>query len=297
MNLHALRIFVEVAARSSVTLAADALSISQPAVSAQIRKLEQELGLTLVLPEGRGIALTGEGQLLYEQARRIYDWEKEIESQLAEIRSGTRGKLRVASTNHPSHTLVPKWLAAFKREHENVDVEIRSGNSQQSIERLLRCEADLAVITKESWNDLPIRRLHIMDANYWFILPASHPLAGKEVTLERLMQEPFLLREQGSSTRERLFSLCREHGVKPPRVGLQYHGLVESIQCVRAGYGTMLAPELAVREMVARGEVGRVLLPGIEIRRPVYLCLREDDIGHRPAVARFLEVIMGSCGQ
>lgn len=75
MNLHALRIFVEVASRGSVTTAAEALSISQPAVSAQIRKLEHELGMSLVLPAGRSIALTDEGRFLYEKARLLYDWD------------------------------------------------------------------------------------------------------------------------------------------------------------------------------------------------------------------------------
>ncbi|MFY0544352.1 LysR substrate-binding domain-containing protein [Brevibacillus sp. H7] len=293
MNLHALRIFVEVASRGSVTTAADALSISQPAVTAQIRKLEQELGIRLVYPEGRGIALTHVGRFLYEKARRIYDWEKEIELQLAEIMEGKRGKLRVASTYLPSHYLLPAWLASYKRQYEQVEVEIRTGNSQQCMERLLQYQADLAVIANESWDERPIRRYHIAGVAYWFIVPPGHPFAGQEVSLEQLMREPFLLREQGSSTRERLYSLCREHGVSPPRVGLQYHGLIESIQSVRAGYGTMLAPEPAVREMVARGEVGRVRLSGIEIKRPVYLCTREDESDQRPTVARFLDMVLG----
>ncbi|WP_400162556.1 LysR family transcriptional regulator [Brevibacillus sp. TJ4] len=292
MNLHALRIFSEVAARGSVTAAAAALSISQPAVTAQIRKLESELGISLVEARGRGIAITSEGKFLYERARRIYDIEQEIEKQLEALKHGEYGKLRIASTYMPSHYLLPSWLAAYKKQFEHVDVEVRTGNSQQSIERLLHYQADLAIITNESWDSRPIRRHHIATLAYWFIVPAGHPFAGKEVSLSELVQEPFLLREQGSSTRELLVALCREHGVNQPRVGLRYHGLVESIQSVRAGYGTMLAPELAVREWVERGEVGRVFLPGIEITRPVYLCQRDEDSPLSPAVSRFLQMIL-----
>lgn len=291
MNLHALRIFVEVASRGSVTEAAIALSISQPAVSAQIRKLENEWGMTLLIPDGRGIALTYEGRFLFEKARRIYDWEREIESQLTEIKQGKKGRLRIASTYLPSHYLVPQWLAQYKRNYEGVDVEIRTRNSMQSIELLLSCEVDVAVILKESWDELPINRHHLMDVPYWFILPAHHPLAGKEIRMEQLVEEPFLLREQGSSTRDWLFSLCREHGVKRPQVGIQYHGLVESIHSVRAGYGTMLAPALAVREMVEQGEVGRVTVSGVEIKRPLYVCTRDDETEQRPVVAQFLELV------
>jgi DNA-binding transcriptional LysR family regulator len=293
MNLHALRIFVEVASTGSVTAAADALSISQPAVTAQVRKLEHELGISLITPLGRGITLTHEGRFLFEKAERIFDWEKEMEEQLAQIKAGSIGKLRIASTLLPAHYLLPQWLASYKQQYEQVEVEMRSGNSQQSIERLLHYQADLAIIINESWDERPIRRHHLTDVSYWFIVPPGHPFAGQEVTLKELVQEPFLFREQGSSTRELLFSLCREHGVQPPRVGLQYNGgLVESIQSVRAGYGTMLAPELAVRELVEYGEVGRVFLPGIEIKRPVYLCLRDDDHTLLPAVTRFLEKLV-----
>ncbi|WP_188066025.1 LysR family transcriptional regulator [Brevibacillus brevis] len=291
MNLHALRIFVEVASRGSVTEAAIALSISQPAVSAQIRKLENELDMTLLIPDGRGISLTYEGRFLFEKARRIYDWEREIESQLTEIKQGKKGRLRISSTYLPSHYLVPQWLAQYKREYKGVDVEIRTRNSMQSIELLLSCEVDVAVIIKESWDELPITRIHLTDVPYWFILPAHHPLAGKEIRMEQLVEEPFLLREQGSSTRDWLFALCREHGVKRPQVGMQYHGLVESIQSVRAGYGTMLAPALAVRDMVERGEVGRVTVPGVEVKRPLYVCTRDDETDQRPVVAQFLEMV------
>ncbi|QRG67057.1 LysR family transcriptional regulator [Brevibacillus choshinensis] len=295
MNLHALRIFIEVARRGSVTAAADALSISQPAVSAQIRKLEHELAIPLVAPDGRGISLTAEGTFLFEQARRIYDWEKEIEWQLAEMKEGTKGQLRLTSTFLPSHYLVPKWLASYKQNYPQVEVDIRTGNSQKSIERLLRCEADLAIITNEVWKDLPFHRIHLMDVNFLFIVPPSHPFAGQDIPLEQLVQEPFLLREPGSSTREKLFSLCLEHQVQPPQIGLQYHGLFESIQSVRAGYGTMLAPALAVTELIARGEVGHVTVPGVDIKRPLYLCLRTDMSEQRPVIKRFAEMVLQSC--
>ncbi|MEJ8547806.1 LysR family transcriptional regulator [Brevibacillus borstelensis] len=293
MNLHALRIFVEVASKGNVTAAAASLSISQPAVSAQIRKLEAELGKQLLAPKGRGIVLTDEGQFLFSRARRIFDWEKELEAEWEQLKSGLRGKLRLASTFLPSLYLVPAWLAAFKRRYQQVDVEIRTGNSQQSLHRLLRHQADVAVIANESWDDEPIRREHIANVEYWFVVPRDHLLAGQEVPLQVLMREPFLLRENGSSTRERLFSLCREHGVAPPKVGLQYHGLVESVQSVKAGYGAMLAPEPAVSDLVRRGEIGRVRIAGVEIERPVYICTRmkDDEIG--PVAARFLDLVLG----
>jgi len=210
------------------------------------------------------------------------------------MREGTVGRLKIASTFLPSLYLVPKWMAVYKQAYPQVEVEIRTGNSRQSIEWILHGETDVAIITNEVWDERPIRRTHLLDVAFWFIVPPRHPYAGQEIPLKQLVLEPFLLREPGSSTREKLFSLCLEHQVPVPRVGLQYHGLIESIQSVRAGYGTMLAPEMAVRDLVARGEVGRVFVPGIEIKRPVYLCLRDGAHAQRPVVERFLQTMLGN---
>ncbi|USG66674.1 LysR family transcriptional regulator [Brevibacillus ruminantium] len=293
MNLHALRIFVEVAAHGSVTAAASSLSISQPAVTAQIRKLEGELGSRLFAAKGRGIALTPEGQFLFAKARRIFEWEKELEKEWKELQAGRLGKLRLVSTYVPSLYLVPGWLAVFKKRYPQVQVEIFTRNSEQSVYHLLHNQADVAVITNESWDDLPIKREYVADVPYWFIVPGDHPLAGQEVPLKVLMREPFILREKGSSTREKLFSLCEENNVPLPTVGLQYHGLVEAVQSVKAGYGAMLVPEPAVSDLVKRGEVGRVRVTGIEIRRPIYMCTRLEDSQPKPVAARFLDLVFG----
>lgn len=130
-----------------------------------------------------------------------------------------------------------------------------------------------------------------MDLDFWFIVPESHKYNGEEVSLSDLVQEPFLLREEGSSTREILFSLCKVHGVTTPPIGLQFHGLNESIRAVIAGYGTMLVPSLAVEEHLKRKEVGRVKVKGIEIKRPVYLCTRKDDQELSQNIEKFLNIV------
>ena len=100
-----------------------------------------------------------------------------------------------------------------------------------------------------------------------------------------------MLREEGSSTREILFALCKVHGVANPKIGVQFHGLNESIHAVIAGYGTMLAPSLAVAEHLQRNEVGRVRVKGIKIKRPVYFCSRKTDKELSPHITKILEII------
>lgn len=296
MNLHSLRIFTTVASIKSVTEAAKVLSISQPAVTIQIRNLEKETGLKLIEAKGRGMTLTNAGQFLFKQAERLFDMEKDIENKLGQLRNGELEDLRIASTYLPANFLLPLWLAKFKKESPLINIDLYSGNSNEAIEKLLHYKADIAFVVKEKWKQPDLNLHHLMDIDFWFIVPTGHKYNGKEVLLADLVQEPFLLREEGSSTREILFSLCHVHGVTAPYIGLQFHGLNESIRSVIAGYGTMLAPSLAVQEHLKRKEVGRVKVKGIEIKRPVYLCSRKRDKELSPNIKEFLNVIKNNSG-
>ncbi|TCJ02031.1 LysR family transcriptional regulator [Cytobacillus praedii] len=294
MNLHALRLLIKVAELKSVTKAADALSISQPAVTIQIRNLEKETGLKLIETVGRGINLTKEGEFLVERALTLFDMEKDIENKLFQLKNGELQELRIASTYLPANFLLPVWLAKFKMDFPSVNVNLYSGNSNQVLENLLRYNSDIAFVVKEEWNNPDIHLDHLMDIDFWFIVPHGHKYDGQEVSLRELMTEPFLLREDGSSTREILFSLCKVYRVPIPRIGLQYHGLNESIRSVVAGYGTMLAPQLAVREYWERGEIGRVIVNEIEVRRPVYICSRKNDKEFPLNLNRFIDYVKSS---
>ena len=129
MNLHALRLFYSVAETGSVTQAAKQLSISQPAVTSQIKKLEREIDCTLFVPKGRGILLTQSGAELAKLAKRLFSLEKEIESYVEQLREGSIGKLRIASTFLPANYLLPRWLSRFKQQFPKTEVEIQCSAS------------------------------------------------------------------------------------------------------------------------------------------------------------------------
>lgn len=294
MNLHALRIFMKVASFKSVTKAAEALSISQPAVTIQLRNLEKESGLKLIETNGRGIKLTKQGEFLYVRAESLFDMEKDIENKLIQLRNGELEELRISATNVPANFLLPIWLAKFKKEYPLINVTLSIGNSDQATGKLLHYESDIAFVVKEEWIEQEIKQEHLMDIDYWFIVPHGHKYDGREISLRDLMAEPFLLREEGSSTRELLLSLCKIHRAPDPSIGIQFHGLNESLRSVIAGYGTMLAPALAVEDYINRKEVGRVRIRGVEIKRPVYLCTRKRDNELFSNVNKFINIVKNS---
>ncbi|RNB84624.1 LysR family transcriptional regulator [Brevibacillus fluminis] len=290
MNLHALRVFFEVANRKSVTGAAIDLAISQPSVTAQIRKLENEIGVKVLEPNGRGIRLTEAGELIYLHAQRMFAMEKELERKLDDFRKGKIGTLRIASTGLPANVLLPKWVATFKKENPDVDIIITVVNSSEANRQLLHYEADLAIIAGISKHpDIFYEKL--FDDELWFIVPKGHRLDSKKTTLDEMMEEPFFMREEGSSIREQLLALCRIHDLSPPKMTLRYNGMNMSIKTIQEGYGAMLVPALVVKDMVEKGEIGRVFIEGIDMKRPIYFCSRKDDDLSSPVTQSFYEVV------
>ncbi|MET3289069.1 UNVERIFIED_CONTAM: DNA-binding transcriptional LysR family regulator [Brevibacillus sp. OAP136] len=290
MNLHALRVFFEVANRKSVTGAAIDLAISQPSVTAQIRKLENEIGVKVLEPNGRGIRLTEAGELIYLHAQRMFAMEKELERKLDDFRKGKIGTLRIASTGLPANVLLPKWVATFKKENPDVDIIITVVNSSEANRQLLHYEADLAIIAGISKHpDIYYEKL--FDDELWFIVPKGHRLDSKKTTLDEMMEEPFFMREEGSSIREQLLALCRIHDLSPPKMTLRYNGMNMSMKTIQEGYGAMLVPALVVKDMVEKGEIGRVFIEGIDLKRPIYFCSRKDDDLSSPVTQSFYEVV------
>ena len=282
MNLHYLRVFHEVAEAGSVTRAAERLRISQPAVSVQVKRLEAEVGLQLLRAEGRGVRLTEEGQTLAAYARRLFALEAEIEAQVENLREGRVGRLRIGATNLPANYLLPELAARFKRSQPGVSVQVQTGNSRTIFAKLLEYELDVALMAG-GWDEPGVWREVVLRDELWFLVPPGHALAGKEARLEEVAEEPFLLREEGSSTRERLLALFEMRGWRL-QVGLEFAGLLETLKGVEAGYGVTVAPSRAVREAVRRGELGRVRVVDAELPFLVHLCGRERE--EMSAVAR-----------
>ncbi|MBR3206919.1 MAG: LysR family transcriptional regulator, partial [Bacillus sp. (in: Bacteria)] len=248
------------------------------------------IGFRLFKRNGRGITLTEMGKILYPYARQVFEAEKEVEYQITLLQNGKKGRLRIASTYVPLNFLLPDWLASFKTASPQTDIELKSGNSAQVIESLLQYQSDVAIAVIEDLHHEDLHTSHLTDLSYDFIVPVDHPLNGQTVPLERLSHEPFLMREEGSSTRDKLFSLFTAKGIKKPTVDLQFSGVHEAIQMIKAGYGITLVPRDAVQRSLERGEIGRVYIEGIDIIRPVVVCKRANDLEENRTVNAFLQM-------
>ena len=145
MNVDQLKAFHKTAATGSFTKAARELFLTQPAVSQQIRNLEREIGGHLFDRSGRGIRLTGEGEILRSYTQRLFDLHEEIERLFGNLRTLKQGKIAVGATAVIGTYFMPAVLSAFHRQYPGIDIDLRMGNSDQILRLIQDREVDLGI--------------------------------------------------------------------------------------------------------------------------------------------------------
>ncbi len=278
LNLHALRLFHQVAEQGSVTKAAEQMKISQPEVTSQIKKLERELGLQLLSPQGRGILLTEAGNRLALEAARLFALERNIEQTLDDYKRGSTGKLLIAATYLPANFLLPGWIARYMEQYPKVDVQFTTASSINAVRLLLHYEADIAFIGGAQQSHPLLERTDWHEDEMWFVVHKNHRLASQKITLEEIVREPFVFREKGSYSREQLLSLCQNRQLTLPKVGLQMNGFSELIRVVSEGYGIAFLSALEAQDEIERGMLARVYVKDVKLVNPICLYTRKEPL-------------------
>ncbi|MBO7743215.1 LysR family transcriptional regulator [Paenibacillus sp. MWE-103] len=290
MNLYGLIVFHHVAATGSVTKAAEALGISQPAVTAHVRNMSAELGQALLAPKGRGIFLTEAGSRLAAHAARLYALQREIARDMNAYAAGAAGELRLAATSLAASFLLPELLAAYRETHPGVAIALRTLRPDDALEALRRYDADAAFVSGGCRNHPGLFGQVLREEELWFVAAPHHPLAGRRVPFRTIANEPFVMRELDCDASEQLAALCEVRGMPMPRGAIQVSGAHEALHAAAAGIGLALMSALEARKAVGRGELARVKAEGVELRSPVMLYTRaEEDLP--PQAARFLGML------
>jgi len=203
-----LQIFEAVAQHLSYTRASEALHLTQPAVSMQIKQLEHSVGLPLFEQLGKKVFLTEAGNEFSRYANTITTQLDELEQVVNEMKGLQRGRLTIAVASTANY-FAPRLLAAFCQQHAEVTVSLDVTNREQLLKSLLENRTDL-VIMGQPPAEMDLVAVRFMDNPLVVIAPPDHPLVAHEhIPLERLPEETFLVREQGSGTRsavERFFA-------------------------------------------------------------------------------------------
>lgn len=235
VTLHQMRIFHSLGRHLSFTRAAEELFLSQPAVSIQVKRLEESVGMPLVEQMGKRIFLTEVGKELFEACRDVLDRLRVLDEDMTGLEEGVRGPLNLAAIT-TSKYFMPHLLGAFLREHPAVEPRLTVTNQTRVLERLEGNMDDLVIMGTLPEN-LDLETAFFLDNPLVMVAAPDHPLVGeKQIPLARLLQERFLSREPGSGTRAARSRLFAEHGLTiQPYMEL---GSSEAIkQAVMAGLG------------------------------------------------------------
>lgn len=240
--------FATVAEHGNISHAALALHLSQPAVSGQLKLLQEEFGEPLYQRAGRGVRLTAAGEQLLGHAQRLRETFRQAQALRDALRGLERGTLRIGASTTPASYLLPYLIADFRQRYPDVVVTTENGNTAEIVAAL--GSLDIALIEGPPGQELPLgtRVTAWREDEIVAIVPSDHPLAaaGQGQTLQALGNYPLVLRESGSGVRqlvERAFARC---GVAM-RVGLEIAGVEGVKEAVRAGMGVGFVSAMSIR--------------------------------------------------
>jgi LysR family transcriptional regulator, transcription activator of glutamate synthase operon len=288
MDLRQLRYLVALAEEGSFTRAAESVHIAQPAVSQQIRRLEEELGIALVERTTRRVALTDAGELLVVRARRILAELEAAETELQSLSGMYAGHVTIGAMHTMGPVDLSLALALFSERHPNVHFTVREQSSEEMAEMLRVDELDLAFLSVTERIESRGLGLHqLVSEELVVLLPRSHRLGKrKQVRMAELADEPFISFRAGARLRELLFAAGRQAHFEP-RVTLESNESQRVRRLVSRGLGVAILPRSDAEVPGADVAVAKLSEP--TLRRDITLAWREGR-RHAPAAAEFLDL-------
>lgn len=289
LTLRQLKVFEAAARHLNYTRAAEELHMTQPAVSMQVKQLEQSLGVGLFEQLGKRLHLTEAGREVLAYARAVTQQLDELEGVLNRLKglSGGRLKISVATT---ANYFVPALLGAFLRRYPDVTVTLDVTNRETLLEQLAENAVDL-VIMGQPPAEADVAAEPFLDNPLVVVAPPDHALASKKrIPLTRLQEETFLVREPGSGTRSAMERFFAEHGIRI-KTGMEV-GSNEAIkQGVQAGLGLGLLSRATIEQELALKRLVVLDVEGFPIMRHWYVVHRR---GKRltPAAAAFKDFLL-----
>lgn len=269
-----LAILVRVVDAGSVTRAAEALYISQPAITHRLRKLERTLGTKLVERRGRRLALTEAGQAILPLARQALQILEQIPVAISEVQGLLRGEIILGASTTIGEFLLPKRLTAFAQAYPRVTVRLHIANTQAIVERVLDHSLHAGFVGLHPARSA-LRSTPFLADTIVLVTAASHPLAARRVSPADLGRARLLLREEGSATRALALRALSRCGVNTDAaVGFGSNAAVRT--AVLAGYGVAALSREVVADDLEQGRLKLVKLPGWRCRRRFYIIRRRD---------------------
>lgn len=289
MEDHKLKVFCTVAETKSFSKTSEIIHLTQPAVSLQIQALEEIYETKLFDRSSSFINFTPSGEILYKYAKDILNLYAEAEKEIGKITGLIKGSITIGASTTIGNYVLPTLIADFRKKHPKIKINVFIGNTKRIVDLLNSGGVDIGLVEGETLKH-KMKTDPIITDELTFIVPPFHPWAKKKVvSILEVTKEPFILREEGSGTRQMIEKYLSSHGINTGdmRIALVL-GSTESIkEAVESGMGISIVSKWAARKEVKYGSL-KLITPKEEKILRNFSLIRQKSAVLSHAVDEFL---------
>jgi len=290
LDLRQLKTFITIADKGSFRRASETLYVAQPALSRQIRMLEDALDVEVFVRLGRGVQLTTAGELLYQRARALLQEAEQLQADVSAVAGSVTGHVTLGLLPTVSHGLATAIIKEFYRHYPRVTLGLRSAMSGTLQQMVSQQKLDIA-ITDDQKKNRHLRYLPLVEERFALIAPPDSDLAKREaVDLDEVLRLPLILPEEKHGVRARMEKEAMARGQKI-NMAFEVSAWPLMAHMVNQNLGYTILSSVSVEEMVVRGEVAVVPIIGPEIRRTLAIAT-PGNIPPSIATMKLTEVIL-----
>ena len=284
LDIQKIETFLAAAENLSLSETAKQLHLSQPAISHQIKSLEQELGVTLFVRSNTGLQLTEAARLMLPWARRLLHDTNDLKEMMSSLQDDIVGELRIACSTTAGKYILPQMAARFSQQYPGIHVRILACGPEQATLNLLDGEAHLGVVSTEI-DDASLEAQMFFRDIITLIVPSNHRWAFRKVIEpSELLEEPIIMREETAGTRRVVLAELAKHDIslEDLDVFMELGNAEAIVRTVAVGYGISFVSSLASACPLERGNVTDIAVSGMTLQRNIYMVRKRISAPHRP---------------
>jgi DNA-binding transcriptional LysR family regulator len=292
MDDHKLKVFCTVAETKSFSKASEIIHLTQPAVSLQIQALEEIYGTRLFDRSNNTVVLTRAGTLLYKYAREILALYSSAEKEIGEITGLVKGNLSVGASTTIANYLLPAVIVAFRKKYPKIRVNLQVGNTKAVVDFLNSGNIDIGLVEGDVQRQKIVNEKFLTDELVLIMSPAHTWAKRRDISISEITQEPFIIREEGSGTRQMIEKNLEKQGISPQDLKISLIlGSTESIRsAVEDGMGVSIISAWAAKKEARYGTLKIATFKDIKLLRDFSLIFPKGYIKSH-TVEQFLEFL------
>jgi DNA-binding transcriptional LysR family regulator len=293
MDLHQIEIFCSLIKFRSFSKAAEALYLTQPTVSGHIKNLETELGTRLLDRIGKRVVPTEAGEVLFRSGQKLLALRDQARDEIKGLSGGIAGLLRIGASTIPGAYILPSRIGAFKKKFPDVSIHLDIGDTASVTGAVLRGDLHIGVVGAHPDDSHLETHSYLKDELVIAVHP-KHPWAKKKnISVEVLAGEPFVLREKGSGTRQIMEDRLNRAGITFEDLNaVAVAGSSDAVrQSVKAGLGVSILSIRALQDDIKASRLAAVRIKGIPLERNFFIIMLKGK-SRSPLCRAFLEYLL-----